>query len=489
MNIPIYDGCPIWDPKAVPFGFYNDQVEFQTDAVKVAKFCAARLGYPLVDVELQSGSFFTAFEEAITIYGNELYAYTIRDNQLSLEGATTGSNLNQALITPSFEPIVRLTEQYGAEAGSGGNVPYYSGSFELTSSIQDYSFTQFLSGSNLTGSEYNLGLEVKRVFYQEPVPASARLLSPYGGFGFGGAMAAGITGLGGFGGGMGFLMMPLNYDMQVIQSIEMNEMVRRSDYSFEIKNDKLRIFPIPGAYGATGLSSDLIIGDDLPLTTVTTTSATLEASLPLLAVSGSGATGIVKSDGVNITEVEVSNIGSGYVVGDVITISQTDLLTAGFTDVSGDIVITLALSNISQVATAGRVWFEYILRNERVETSIQQMPTQVTNVSNSPYTNPNYDYINSVGRQWIFEYTLALAKEMLGYVRGKYTSIPIPNAEINLNDGDLLSAATAEKLALIERLRAYFDETSRQSLLARRSEEVDSKMKELQQSPFTIYIA
>jgi len=489
MNIPIYDGCPIWDPKAVPFGFYNDQTEFQVDAVKVAKFCAARLGYPLVDVELQSGSFFTAFEEAITIYGNELYAYTIRDNQLSLEGATTGSNLNQALITPSFEPIVRLTEQYGAEAGSGGNVPYYSGSFELTSSIQDYSFTQFLSGSSLTGSEYNLGLEVKRVFYQEPVPASARLLSPYGGFGFGGAMAAGITGLGGFGGGMGFLMMPLNYDMQVIQSIEMNEMVRRSDYSFEIKNDKLRVFPIPGAYGATGLSSDLIIGDDLPLTTVTTTSATLEASLPLLAVSGSGATGIVKSDGVNITEVEVSNIGSGYVVGDVITISQSDLLTAGFTDISGDIVITLALSNISQVATAGRVWFEYILRNERVETSIQQMPTQVTNVSNTPYTNPNYDYINSVGRQWIFEYTLALAKEMLGYVRGKYTSIPIPNAEINLNDGDLLSAATAEKLALIERLRAYFDETSRQSLLARRSEEVDSKMKELQQSPFTIYIA
>ena len=489
MNIPIYDGCPIWDPKAVPFGFYNDQVEFQVDAVKVAKFCAARLGYPLVDVELQSGSFFTAFEEAITIYGNELYAYTIRDNQLSLEGATTGSNLNQALITPSFEPIVRLTEQYGAEAGSGGNVPYYSGSFELTSSIQDYSFTQFLSGSSLTGSEYNLGLEVKRVFYQEPVPASARLLSPYGGFGFGGAMAAGITGLGGFGGGMGFLMMPLNYDMQVIQSIEMNEMVRRNNYSFEIKNDKLRLFPIPGAYGATGLSSDLIIGDDLPLTTVTTTTATLEASLPLLAVSGSGATGIIKSDGVNITEVEVSNIGSGYVVGDVITISQTDLLTAGFTDVSGDIVITLALSNISQVATAGRVWFEYILRNERVETSIQQMPTQVTNVSNSPYTNPNYDYINSVGRQWIFEYALALSKEMLGYVRGKYSSIPIPNAEVNLNQGDLLSAATAEKLALIERLRAYFDETSRQSLLARRAEEAESKMVELQQVPYTIYIA
>ena len=488
MNIPIYDGCPIWDPKAVPFGFYNDQVQFQTDAVKVAKFCASRLGYPLVDVELQSGSFFTAFEEAITIYGNELYAYTIRDNQLSLEGATTGSNLNQALITPSFEPIVRLTEQYGEEAGTGGNVPYYSGSFELTSSIQDYSFTEFLSGSGLTGSEYNLGLEVKRVYYQEKVPAAAAILSPYGGFGFGGAMAAGIAGLGGFGGGMGFLMMPLNYDLQVIQSIEMNRQVRLSNYSFEIKNDKLRIFPIPGNYGAVGLDNNLIIGDDLTMDATITTSATLEATLPLLATTGSGATAVVKSDGVNITEVEVSQIGSDYAVGSIITISQASLLTAGFTDASGDITITLTQDNLAQVTTAGRVWFEYILRNQRVETSIEQTPTQVTNVSNTPYANPNYDYINSVGRQWIFEYTLALAKEILGYVRGKYASIPIPNAEVNLNSGDLLSSATADKTALIERLRAYFDETSRQALLARRAEEAESKMQELARVPYSIYI-
>ena len=103
MNIPIYDGCPKWVDSAVPFGFYNSDTEFTTDAVKVAKFCAARLGYPLVDIELQSGSFFTAFEEAVTTYGNELYAYKIRDNQLSLEGLTTGSSLNQALITPSVK--------------------------------------------------------------------------------------------------------------------------------------------------------------------------------------------------------------------------------------------------------------------------------------------------------------------------------------------------------------------------------------------------
>jgi hypothetical protein len=80
------------------FGFYDNDAEFQTDAVKVAKFCASRLGYPLVDVELTRYKFFfTAFEEAVTTYGNELYAYKIRDNQLTFEGLSTGSNLNKLL--------------------------------------------------------------------------------------------------------------------------------------------------------------------------------------------------------------------------------------------------------------------------------------------------------------------------------------------------------------------------------------------------------
>ena len=124
-----------------------------------------------------------------------------------------------------------------------------------------------------------------------------------------------------------------------------------------------------------------------------------------------------------------------------------------------------------------------------MNTAVTQTPDKITNVSNTPFENPNYDNINSVGRQWIFEYTLALAKEMLGYVRGKYSSIPIPNAEVNLNQGDLISAATSEKSALIERLRTYFDETSRQALLNRRASEAESKMVELQQVPYTIYIA
>ena len=382
-NIPIYDGNPVWTSNSVPFGFYNSDTDFQADAVKVAKFCATRLGYPLTDVELQSGSFFTAFEEAITTYGNELYAYKIRDNQLSFEGLSTGSNLNDSIVTPSFEPIVRLTEQYGAEAGTGGNVPYYSGSIPLTSSVQDYDVAQWATDQGITGS-----IEIKRVFYQES-PAITRFYDPYVGTGFGYQNMFDSFGFGSMSPAINFLMMPLNFDLQTLQAIELNDQIRRSNFSFELKNNKLRIFPIP------------------------------------VNISGSSNT---------------------------------------------------------------KIWFEYIKRDDRINGSVSNEPSKVSNVSNTPYTNPTYASINSVGRQWIFEYTLALAKEMLGYVRGKYSTIPIPDSQVTLNQSDLITAATAEKSSLIERLRGYFDETSRKALLERRAQETEFKQTELKQVPYTIYI-
>jgi len=376
-NIPIYDGNPIWDPNAVPFGFYSGDITFQVDAVKVAKFCASRLGYPLVEVELQSGSFFTAFEEAITVYGNELYAYAIRDNQLSLEGLSTESNLNTSIITPNFEPIVRLTEMYGAEAGTGGNITYYTGSFPLTASKQTYDLKEWAVDQGITGS-----IEIKRVFYENS-PAIGKVYDPYLGNGLN-LMSS--FGFGGMSPGMGaFMMMPTSFDVAMIQSIEMSEQVRRSNYSFELKNNNLTVFPIP--------------------------------------------------------------------------------ITGG-----------------------GNFRFEYIKRDERLENGITNSPGKVTNVSNSPYSNPTYASINSVGRQWIFEYALAISKEMLGYVRGKYSNIPIPDSQVTLNQGDLIAAATLERANLIERLRAYLDETSRKSLLERRSQEAEFKQTELKQVPYTIYI-
>ena len=184
-------------------------------------------------------------------------------------------------------------------------------------------------------------------------------------------------------------MMPLNYDLQVIQAIELNDQIRKSNYSFELVNNRLRVFPIPKA-----LSSN------------------------------------------------------GY---------------------------------------AGHMFFEYIFESER-NNPYQNGLNKITDVSNVPFVNPDYNDINSIGRQWIFEYTLALCKEILGYIRGKYSTIPIPDAEVSLNQQDLLSSATADKNALIERLRTYFDNTSRTKLMENRALEGDYLEKELNKVPYTIFV-
>ena len=206
MNIPIYDGVPLWNPNATAFGFYNNDVEFQEDSVKVSRFATTRLGYPLMDVELQTGSIFTAFEESITTYGNELYAYLIRENTLDLTGLPYANlDLSKTVVKPNFENIVRLSEQYGEEAGVGGNVTLYKDFIPLTASVQDYDLKVWAKDKGITGS-----IEIKRVFFQDPIPASSRYLDPYDGFGFGGAVAGSALGpfgaaAGGILGGLGFL--------------------------------------------------------------------------------------------------------------------------------------------------------------------------------------------------------------------------------------------------------------------------------------------
>jgi len=380
MNIPIWTGTSTFAPGQTPFGFYDNQLDFKTDADKVSNFCARRLGYPLADVELQSGSFYTAFEEAITTYGNELYAYKVRENYLSFAGSDSTITANNQLISPNLAGIVRLSEQYGVEAGVGGNVTWYSGSLDLTNGKQEYDMNAWAeANANLQAND---SIEIKRVFYEAP-PAITRYFDPYAGTGTGMIDLMDSFGWGSYSPAINFLMMPINYDMQVMQAIEFNDTIRRSNYSFELVNNNLKVFPIP--------NSD------------------------------------------------------------------------------------------------GHLWFEYIKKSERANP-YSNGTNKITNVAEVPFSNPDYNLINSIGRQWIFEMTLAIAKEILGYVRGKYSTIPIPDADVTLNQSDLLSSATADRAALIERLRAYFDETSRDKLLERRSQEGDYLEKELNKVPYTIFI-
>ena len=384
VNVPIWPGSSSFFPGDTPFGFYDNDFEFQQEIDKVANWCAKRLGYPLSDVELQDINLYTCFEESVTEYGAQLNSFNIRDNMLNLYGAATGSNLTGKKVSSNFGGLIEIAEEYGTEAGSGGNVTYYTGSIDVVAGKQVYDLTNTSSISLEQGTPGVDAIEIKRIFH-EPPPAIARFFDPFVGSGIGTQQMLDSFGFGNYSPGVSFMMMPIYADMLRMQAIELNDIVRRSAWSWQLSNDRLKIFPIP--------------------------------------------------DGVNFT----------------------------------------------------KVYFQYILKTDR-SNPLKGKTGTISDYSNVPYENVVYENINSVGRQWIRRYTLALAKEMLGYVRGKYSALPIPDSEITLNGADLISAAQTEKEGLITELKEILDTMSRQSQLERKQAEAEALQSQFTKMPMKIYI-
>jgi hypothetical protein len=137
---------------------------------------------------------------------------------------------------------------------------------------------------------------------------------------------------------------------------------------------------------------------------------------------------------------------------------------------------------------AHTLWFQYYENDDKINPVRNSATNLVTNVGEVPYQNPVYGHINSVGRQWIFQYTLALIKMNLAYVRGKYSTVPIPGSEVTLNQGDLLTDGRQERDSLLTQLREMLDQTSRQAQLDRKRQETENLNSTLNSVPLPIYI-
>ena len=101
-KIPIWPGSSSFAAGKTAFGFYDSDTDFSTDADSVAQWCVQRLGYPLVDIELQDINLFSAFEEAVSEYGAQVYQFQIINNLFRIKGTSTGSSLNQILISADY---------------------------------------------------------------------------------------------------------------------------------------------------------------------------------------------------------------------------------------------------------------------------------------------------------------------------------------------------------------------------------------------------
>jgi hypothetical protein len=367
-----------------PFGFYDSDLQFQTEAPSVASFVARRMGYPVVDVELTHKQIYACLEESITTYSNQVNQFNARENMLSLQGMSTAINVTQRNIVASSIPqLVKLSAQYGTEAESGGSVEIKKGKLNVTAYTQSYDLKNWA-----IQNEGGKAIEIRRIYHYMP-PAIARYYDPFATTGLGLTNLMSEFGFDGYSPPVTFVMMPAYEDLLRIQAIEINDMIRKSQYSFMVSNNVVRFTPI------------------------------------------------FKADAT--------------------------------------------------------IWFDYMVVDDKTGiSSMLQSGSEnsvVSDFSNIPYENIQYGNINSIGRLWIYKYTLALAKELLGNIRSKYESIPIPDAVIRMDGDTLRREAAEEKENLIKEIRETLEQTGYQAQLKKHMENAEAMNSIFQKIPIPIFIA
>ena len=386
-QLPIWAGSSTFSGSQTPYGFYDNDTEFSGSGAhsvdRFADWAAKRLGYPIVDVEMQSGSFYACYEEAITEYSAQVNQFNIKDNLLSLQGQSTGSNLTHRPVTNSFGRFITLSEQYGTEAGVGGTVDFKTGSIQITSGSQEYDLNELYTSVSESTAYSGSGIEIRKVYYEGPAAVN-KYFDPYAGVNSNNLNLLDSFGWGNYSPAIQFLLMPMYADLLRIQGIELNDQIRKSAYSFELINNKLRIFPKP-----------------------------LE----------------------------------DY-----------------------------------------RLHFKYLIKDDRGNPLKGSNIGRVSDISNAPYDNMEFKHINDVGKQWIKKYALALCKELLGTIRSKYSSVPIPNADVTMDGDTLRNEASAEKETLVTQLREILEQTSRKAMMEAERDEAEALQEKLQKVPYPIYI-
>ena len=247
---------------STPFGLYDTDSEFQTEATQVASWCAKRLGYPIMDVELQDQQFYACLEESVSEYGAQVNQFNIRDNLLHLKGASTSSNFTHKRIKAGLSENIYIAEEYGSEAQVGGNVEYRRTAISVNSGSQTYNLNTAIAEASHSGQS----IEVKKVHY-EAKPAVSRYFDPYASTGFGTHNMLDGFGFGSYSPAITFVLQPIYADLLRVQAIEFNDQIRKSAYSFDIKNNQLRIFPIPTQKASVWVDYILTSDRDNPLRT------------------------------------------------------------------------------------------------------------------------------------------------------------------------------------------------------------------------------
>ena len=383
---------------STPYGTYDNDSSFVSESIGLCKFVARRLGHPVMQLEMNSGSIYAMYEEAVNEYSQQMNHYNMKNwmwNSYGTENKISGSQYSNVSSsstmgtgslqaqTPSMGTTFMLSEQYGQAALVGGNSNLYSGSITLSGSQQVYDLKSEGSFESAVGS--NDRIEVQKVFNFQKA-AISKFYDPYVGS-FDQQQMIDSFGLGDVSPAVSFILRPISHDISRAQAIETSDKVRKSAYSFELINNKLRIFPIP----------------------------------------------------------ETSDGGQ-------------------------------------------KIWFHYFKRSDLRATTNDTLVNKVSDPSNVPYKFITYEEINAAGRQWIKKYTLALSKELLGIIRSKYASMPLPNGEVSLDGEALKSEGREEKDQLLTELKEFLESVRLKEQALAEQEVADANQGVLNKAPLGIYV-
>ena len=409
-----------------PFGIYanvdywfdeagnTEQAQVDTflqGAADQVAYTYRKLGGDVLDIELTKEQVFSAYEEAVLEYSYILNIHQTKNTLSNSLGNSTGSFNEDGAITqdivdnavvnkkthislkyPRFDFAYarRVTEGISEEAGVGGSTTVYSASIDVQDGVQDYDIQKAITDDadwqnklGFTGASDANKILVKKVFYKTP-----RAMWTYYGYYNGVNVLGNLSTYGQYADDSTYEIVPAWHNKLQAKAYEESLYVRSSHFSYELRNNKLRIFPVPTSGSPEKIWIEFIYPKD---------------TWDDLAADGN-----VGADGVN---------------------------------------------------------------------NMNTMPLQ-----NIPYKN-----INSIGKQWIRRFGLALSKEMLGLVRSKFSSIPIPGNDISMNGDALVSAGKEEQEALRTELKETLDELTYTKLLESDAETVENSNRIMVKVPTAIF--
>ena len=390
----------------LPFGIYAGSTAFLSGAADQVAYTYKKLGGDVLDIELAEGNVYAAYEEAVLEYSYLVNLFQTKNSLSSYLGATTGSfdqdgqisgslsGSNIALRYPRFDYgyIRRISEGLATEAGFGGTTPIYSASIPSVAGTQDYDLQSIISASSATDTSSSFyqqvedkRLTIRKVFFKTP-RAMWRFYGYYGGFSVVGNMRT----YGQYADDSTFEIVPTWQNKLQAMAYEDALWTRVSHYSYEIHDNKLRLFPTPDS------------------------------------------------------------------------------------------------------TSPKNFWVQFTINNQYEpwdnQPGVDNGAEGVNNINTIPFENIPYENINAIGKQWIRRFALALTKEMLGQIRGKFSSVPIPGESVTLNYSELLSQARTEMDQLREELKAILEDTTYDKLAEIDSSMQDSAKKVLENIPAGIFV-